>query len=79
MIIVYLIEQYYKDLDLIDELMYEILPYDETLTLFPFNYILLYKNVIIEEGIEYMTSEELSDWSIYSIMDDKIKAKLNLI
>jgi hypothetical protein len=70
-------EQEYKSLGLVNILSYEILPFNEVN--FPFKYILYYNENIVEESIGYMTPEELDDWSIYPIMDDKIKAKLELI
>jgi hypothetical protein len=87
-------EQEYKSLGLINNLSYEILPFNdpnfiqkffsflrliENGSYFPFNYKLCYNDIVIEESEGYMTPEELNDWSIYKIMDDKIKAKLDLI
>jgi len=69
--------QEYKNLGLVNTLSYQIMPFDEVN--FPFNYILLYNETIVEESVGYMTPEELEDWSIYQIMDEKIKAKLGLI
>jgi len=69
--------QEYKSLGLVNILSYEIMPFDGEL--FPFNYILYYNETIVEESVGYMTPEELDDWSVYQIMDDKIKAKLGLI
>lgn len=70
-------EQEYKSLGLVNILSYEIMPFDEIN--FPFNYILSYNVNIVEESIGYITPEELDDWSVYPTMDDKIKAKLDLI
>jgi hypothetical protein len=87
-------EQEYKSLGLINSLSYEILPFNEPNFIkkffaffrlfdggsyFPFSYVLSYNETIVEESEGYMTPEEQGDWSIYPIMDDKIKAKLDLI
>jgi len=69
--------QEYQSLGLVNILSYEILPFDEVN--FPFNYILSYNETIVEESQGYMTPEELDDWTVFQIMDDKIKAKLDLI
>ena len=87
-------EQEYKSLGLVNTLSYEILPFNEANFInkffaffrlvedgsyFPFSYILSYGETIVEESQGYMTPEELDDWSVFQIMDDKIKAKLDLI
>jgi hypothetical protein len=69
--------QEYQSLGLVNTLSYEIMPFDEVN--FPFNYILYYNETIVEKSIGYMTPEELDDWTVFQIMDDKIKAKLDLI
>jgi len=85
--------QEYKNLGLVNSLSYEILPFNEPNFIikffsflrltdggsyFPFSYVLSYDGNIIEESKGYMTPEELDDWSVYTIMDEKIKAKLNI-
>jgi hypothetical protein len=87
-------EQEYKSLGLVNTLSYEILPFNEANFItkffaffrlvdggsyFPFSYVLSYNETIVEESQGYMTPEELDDWTVYPIMDDKIKAKLELI
>tara|TARA_R110000868_G_scaffold278187_3_gene538049 strand:+ start:1502 stop:1786 length:285 start_codon:yes stop_codon:yes gene_type:complete len=87
-------EQEYESLGLVNNLSYEILPYKEPTIInnffsffgvsnnsekFPFSYTLSYNGKIIKDSKEYMTPEELDDWSVYQIMDEKIKAKLELI
>jgi hypothetical protein len=69
--------QEYKSLGLVNILSYEILPFNNVN--FPFTFILFYNTDIVIQSIEYLTPEELDDWSIYPTLDDKIKAKLNLI
>ncbi len=69
--------QEYLSLGLVNTLSYQIMPFDEVN--FPFNYILYYNDLIVEASVGYMTSEELDDWSVYQTMDEKIKAKLDLI
>jgi hypothetical protein len=55
-------EQEYKSLGLVNILSYEIMPFDEVN--FPFNYILLYDETIVEESQGYMTPEELEQLEI---------------
>jgi hypothetical protein len=72
--------QEYLNYGIVNKLSYEILPFieNESEGLFPFNYILYYDENEVVNSIGYMTPEELDDWSVYRIMDEKIEGKLNL-
>jgi sensor domain CHASE-containing protein len=86
--------QEYLSYGIVNKLSYEILPFIENKSedlenesenlenqlegLFPFNYILYYDENEVVNSIEHMTPEELSDWSVYKNMDEKIEGKLTL-